>query len=270
MSADRPSLGARRGRWCALCGALLLSLCGCGQEAPIVTDLKQISDPLSEDEFATFERIVNGLPEPHLKDLPDVFLSLPQWQDARTLPVNELAAEEERRLEEAWQVERIAPRLAGRKGLARLLRRERVSVEHFISLTMAVAAALSRAHLPENSELLDKLIQRSGLTVDRLHRDQRLFSSLTTEGRYHILDDAVWLHRVSRAKLLQTVPAENVALVRQHADWLKEVLPKSLQRDPFADLANRLEERGLPFVELPQSGSDDQIEWSAADALVGN
>jgi hypothetical protein len=103
--------------------------------------------------------------------------------------------------------------------------------------------------------------------IDGLQHDGRIYSSLEIENRYAVLDEALWLHRVDRLKRLLGAPAENVALAEKHRDWLAKVLPACFRTDPLADVADLLGEQGLPFVELPESGSDAHIEWDPAVVL---
>lgn len=241
---------------------------GCAEAPSEFTGVKQPNEPIADNEWAAFVRVVDDLPQPKLKDMSSPFPPLPQWQDARTLTVNELASEERRALEKAWEVSRVAAQLARSKKLARALEREKMTHEQFVGLALAAGAALARSHLDDDYSFEDYL-RRGADEIEVLKHDQRLFSAMSIDVRHSVLDRAVWLHRIDRAERMRAIPAENVALVRKHAAWMADVMPSAFQRSPLADVADLLTERGLPFVELPESGNDDQIEWNAAEALVG-
>jgi len=243
-------------------------LSGCAEEEVQFTEIKRPGERITAAEWGAFERIVKALPEPKLAPLADVAMPLPQWQDARTLPVQELVFEERRALADAWDPERVARRFARSRSLPRLLRRERLTVEQFTSLALAIGAAMRRSKLPEDYPWED-LLQRGRGAIDALQRDQRLFSGLPVDVRHRLLDEAVWLHRVDRAQRLREVPAENVALVNKHADWLAEVMPQFFQSHPLDDVTDMLEEYGLPFSELAETGRDDELRWNPAQAVIG-
>jgi hypothetical protein len=250
----------------ALVGAMLAICAGCADEAPLSTDVKPITDPLTSDDWAQFKKVVDGLGPSGLKDLPSVFAPLPDWQALRTLPVSELAASEQRLLDEHWDPKSMTPRLSQRPGLARMLRREKFTPEQFAGLILSVGAALARTQIPDGVPI-DELLRRGHTVVDALKNDQRLYSSLEIEDRYAVLDQVVWLHRVDRLKRLKATPAENVALAQKHAVWLKQVLPACFLTDPLADVPDLLGEQGLPFVELPESGTDAEIDWDPLTAI---
>src|SRR5262245_52606260 len=121
-----------RRRWWFLCGIVLAVCAGCAEEAPLSTEVRALKAPLSEAEWTQFRNIVQGLGPAGLKDLPGVFAPLPDWQASRTLPVSELAASEQRLLDEHWDPKSMTPRLAQRTGLSRLLRREKLTPEQFV------------------------------------------------------------------------------------------------------------------------------------------
>lgn len=251
----------------ALAAALLL-LTGCAEEELHFTEVRQFDQPVTPEEWAAFQRIVDAMPEPKLAPLNGVSLPLPQWQDARTMPVYELAAEEQRALQTAWDPSQAARRFTGTRGLGRLLSREHMTVEQFTGVALAIGAAMRRVRISDDFPW-DEVLRRGHRTIAALERDQRLFSGLPIDIRHRVLDEAVWLHRVERVERLQKVPPENLELVAAHKDWLSKLMPEAFRKHPFEDVADLLEERGLPFVELPESGRDDELEWNPADAIVG-
>lgn len=231
-------------------------------------EVRKFSDPLTEQDWATFEQIVKELPEPKLRKATDIVPQLPQWQEARTLPVNDLALEEQQSLAEYIDPAAMAERLKRLPGLLRLLKQRQVTPEQFAGLVVAIGAACRRSHLAEDYPF-DDAIRHDERTLARISKDHRLFAGISPEDRYRVLDDAVALHRVHRAQQLKQVPADNVKLVQEHQDFLKQVLPEGLLQHPFEDVMNLLEERGLPFIESRALGSDDDLRWKPEDAVVG-
>ena len=128
---------------------------------------------------------------------------------------------------------------------------------------------MRRAALPDDFPL-SEVIRRGKATLEHLSRDKRLFASLSVEDRHRVLDEAIWLHRVQQAELMQSIPESNLGLVRRHAAWLTKIMPEHFHQPPFENAAALLEEQGLPFIELPDTGSDEQLEWSLQDAIVGS
>jgi hypothetical protein len=248
--------------------AATLLAAGCAEEEIHFTEIRKAHEPVTPEEWQAFVRIVDDMPEPKLEPLAATIPPLPQWQDARTMPVYELAAEERRVLETAWDPTQAARRFTGVRGLGRLLGRERMTVEQFTGIALAIGLAMRRTRLSDDFPW-DELLRRGERTLLAFDRDQRLFSGLPIDLRHRVLDEAVWLHRVERAERLRKVPAENIALATEHADWLAKSMPQAFRKHPFEDVVDLLEERGLPFVELPDTGRDDELEWNPADAIVG-
>jgi hypothetical protein len=253
-------------RQLALVGALLAACAGCGEEAVLSIEVKQPDQPLTEAEWTSFRRAVEGLGPNGLNDLPGVFPPAPDWPATRTLPVSGLADAEQRLLADQWEPATHAGRLTHRPGLARVLRREQLTAEQLIGLTLTVGAALARSQLPEEVPF-DDLLRRDQTVADALAHDERIYSLLETEDRYAVLDRALSLHRIDRLKRMQSVPAENVALLKEHHEWLRKVLPACFHTNPLAAVQDRRAEHGVPFVEHPITGSDAAIEWDPSQAL---
>ncbi len=246
----------------------LSAVVGCAEEEIEYREVKRPDELIRAAEWVAFVRIVDQLPEPKLRELPGLQPPLPQWHQARTLPVDELAAEERSRLEKSWDPPRLARDLKRIPGLARLIRVEKMTLEQFVGLALTIGTAMQKARLPEDFPL-DDLVRRGNLTSKVLGNDHRLFATLSIEDRHRVLDDAVWLHRVHRARILRGIPVSNVTLVRRHAEWLSRVMPARFEESPFGDVVDLLEEQGVPFKELPDPGSDADLEWSPDEAIVG-
>jgi hypothetical protein len=253
-----------------ICLILALALlAGCGKPAIEFREVKRVHDKVTEAEMQRFLRIVHSLPDKKLPDFPPVYRSLPNWAQERTLPVNELAKEEQELLDEAWDVDALARHLKGNRHLEQAVRREQLTLEQFVGLMLAIGAARSRSALRKNQDL--ETVIKHGETVARqLDKDNRKFANLSREARYTVLRHAGWITRVDRAALLKEVPPENIALVEAHAAQLDKVLPEYFRTNPLDSIADLLEEHGMPFEELPASGRDDEITWGPDDnPLVG-
>lgn len=255
--------------YAVICVLGLCTLAGCLEDEVVSLEVKHPDEIIYRGEWEKFERIVNELPEPKLRELPSLFPPLPQWQVARTLPVSELAQEERKTVEAAWDTTQQTVNLATFKELPRLLRREQLTEDQFLGLIFAIGTAMRRATI-EDEEIFKSYQERAAGVIYLLEHDQRLFASLTMEDRYRVLDDAIWLHRHERAVQFSKIPEPNIQLVQRHAKWLKSVMPSELQRDPFDDLGTPFDELGVPFVESGSMGSDAEIEWIPSEAIVGH
>ena len=253
-----------------LFGVLVLCavVVGCAGDEPAFTVTKRIDEKVTDVELKAYVRVIRSLPDEKLPDLPLVFAPPPQWNQARTLPVGELVNEEQNLISERWSAEWLARYFEKNRRLARALRRERMSVEQFAGLTLAVGAALARNTL-EDDRNLDKVLKKGYTAIKRLKSNTHPFSSLGREGKHHILRQAAWITRVDRIERLMQVPPENIALVRTHLDMLQPMFPAEFGSDPLAAVADRLEEQGMPFEEMIESGSDAEIEWDPHDVAVG-
>jgi hypothetical protein len=148
------------------------------------------------------------------------------------------------------------------------LRHENMTREQFVGLTFAIAIAASRSQL-RDTQNLDAIVAQGESVLSQLRRETRLFSSLTEERMYHILQQAIWISRIDRAKHLRMVPSGNVELVRKYQEELNSVLPEEFLVNPLDSVADQLEETGVPFAELDETGNDTEIQWSVDHAIVG-
>ena len=80
----------------------------------------------------------------------------------------------------------------------------------------------------------------------------------------------MWIARVNRAERLIQVPPENINLVRRHWDEIKNSLPPDFLKNPLDDLTDTLEERGTPFTINEKEDSDELLQWTKTDAIIGH
>ncbi len=256
-------------RFAAAWGTVLcLATIGCHEEAISYREVKRVDERVTAAELKSFFAVVDSLPEKALPPLPSIDSPAPQWSITRTLPVGELVREEQKAIIEHTSVEWLARHCNHVRALKRALRRERMTLEQFFGLVLTMGTALSVDEVDSQRDL-DVILARGKRIVAGLVKDQRVFSALTEDGAYHVLEQASWIPLIDRVQRLKQVPPENLALARRHHDRLKAIFPKEFTTDPLAGFAKILENRGAPFVELPSSGSDERIEWSREQAIVG-
>jgi hypothetical protein len=246
---------------------LVAAVAGCGKPEIEFREVKRVHDKVTEAELQRFLRIVDSLPDKKLPDFPPVYRPLPNWSPERTLPVHELAKEEQELLDEAWDVDALARLLKSNRNVDRAVRREQLTLEQFVGLTLAIGAARSRSLVRKDQDL-DAVIKHGTAIAAQLAKDNRKFANLTREARYSVLRHAGSITRVHRATLLKEVPPENIALVKSQAAQLDKVLPEYFRVNPLDNIADLLEEQGMPFEELPASGRDDEITWGPDDNPV--
>ena len=252
----------------AISACLVCLLLGCSEMAPEYTEVKRIDEPVTPAELEAFLRIARDLPDGRLPKLPAVFLPPPEWSATRTLPVSELVVEERQRIEERWSVDWLTSHLERSRALDRVLKREQLTTGQFVGLWLTLGAAMSRSTVREDQDL-DRLVERGTAVVEGLLQDKRPFSEHSQVARHAALSQAVWLTRVARARRLREVPLENLELIRERHSTLAELLPPEFMANPFDSITDPLEEWGIPFEELPESGTDDQLGWDANEALIG-
>ncbi len=259
-----PSLAVRRSLSIAVCFLLV----GCAEEPSPFTETRKPDQVILPEEWAAFQRIIEALPASKLIEMPAINPPLPNWIETRSLPVNELVAEEQKALAEAWNLEVVLPRFEQTQALQRALDDERMSFEQFVGVTLTVSAAMLRAQLADDFDFEDF---KRGINEDVvvLQRDRRLYSAMTPDARHQVLRDAISLHRLDRMERLSLVPPENVLLIREHKDFLAASMHPRYRKDPLDDVKDLLTELGLPFVEKSGSGSDDHLEWDPAEAIGG-
>lgn len=241
---------------------------GCAEPQIEFHEVRQPSEVIRPREWLAVKQIIEQLPEPKLRQLPPTQPPLPQWQEARTLPVDELTSEERALLQSYSEPAHYQAYISRLPRINSLLQEAQLTREQFTGFLLSLSAAIRRTNLPEDFPV-DDLIRRGDPAVKQLSGDNRLFASLSIEDRHRVLDDAVWLHRVYRAQRLQHIPDENLALVRKNWDWLKSVMPAEVFQPPFDDVVDLLETQGIPFVEGTGVDSDANIEWDQSDAIIG-
>lgn len=245
-----------------------LTLAGCGATTIDFTEVKRIDERLTDAEMQSFLKIIDSLRDKKLPTMPESFVHPPEWNPSRTLPVGELVDDELLKLSQRWSEDWLAKHLEASRRLERALNKERMTRKQFVALATVIGTALSRSTLDRKTDF-DQMIEKGEPIIANLREDDRPFSSLSPEGQYQLLQRAVWVTRVDRAKHLKLVPTENVDMVTRHQERLREVFPASYVQNPLDDIADVLEEQGLPFIEIEESGSDERIEWESARVIFG-
>ncbi len=243
-------------------------LSGCEDPTLTFTEVKRVSEEVTPGELRTFFEIVEHLPDKTLPSFPDLYLPLPNWNAERTLPISDLVDAEQLSLAERWETQHLVDALPQSRRLDRWLLRKRMTREQFVGLTLAIGAALSRSTVRENQDLAE-IMAKGERVVSRLRSNGEPFNSLSPEAMHNVLHEAAWITRHDRARRLLSIPETNVELALKHSDELVKLFPGELTRNPFDGIADRLDEQGIPFEELPGNDSFDTLSWDPEDAIVG-
>ncbi|MCH7688762.1 MAG: hypothetical protein IH899_19125, partial [Planctomycetes bacterium] len=219
---------------------------GCSDDSLEFTEVKRPSEKVTQEEYESFIRVIESLPEKRLPEFTPVLIPVPKWSKSRTLRINDLVSEAQNEINDRWKVEWVARQLKRKRALQRLLRREKMTTEQFVGLTLTIGIALNRNTIRENQDL-NQIITSGDQVVRKLKTDKRLFHKLTQEGRHAVLRDAVWITRIDRAKRLLEVPPENMELVETHREVLVKIFPAYFSSNPLDELIDNLEEFGIPF-----------------------
>lgn len=246
---------------CLLCGQVLLA--GCVDESLQFTEVKRIHEKVTESELQTFLRIINSLTDKKLPDSVSIFAPPPDWDLSRTLPVSKLVNEEIKLIRERSSVEKLAEHLQKNRRLQRALRREKLTPEQFVGLSLAIGVAIGRSTLRRDQDL-DRIIKAGEKSIKSLETTyKKSFNQYSDEDQHRILRQAVWITRKDRAQQLKEVPPENyIDLVQRHGDVLKDIFPPVFTSNPLDAVADLLEEQGIPFQELDEERTDDKIDWT--------
>lgn len=247
---------------------VLLCLGGCWSKPLEYVEVKRIDEVVTESELEDFLEVIRLMPEGKMPELPTIYREPVRWSASRTLPVSELVNEELAQIERPWDTEYLAGEVENNRRLKRVLRRIEMSPEQFMGLLLAVGTAMNRSQLPEDYDF-DEVVQRGDKVIRKLKRNETPFVEYSPDRQFSVSRESVWLYRVDRAKRLRDVPRKNVALVRRHWDELSEIFPPEFTIDPLGIIADQLEEKGIPFAELPATGNDAEIQWNPNEALIG-
>lgn len=241
---------------------------GCSEESLEYTEVKRPNEKVTEEEYEAFLRVIDSLPEKKLPEFTSVLVPAPKWLKSRTLRINDLVSEAEIEISDRWKVEWIARQLKRNRSLQRILRREAMTTEQFVGLTLTIGVALSRNTIRSHQDL-NQIVKTGNEIVRQLKTDNRLFHKLKEEGRHAVLRDAVWITRIDRAKRLRQVPPENMELAETHEEELVKIFPNYFSINPLDELIDNLEEFGIPFEFLPDSGFDEITQWEKLNPIVG-
>lgn len=242
---------------------------GCEEPELVQPEPKRADDLLTQKEVEAFLSVVDGLPGQKLPALPAVMLPPPQWNRNRTLPISDLVKEEEKTLRDHQSIDWFISHVPQSRFLKRALRKERLTMEQFVGLYLALGISMSRDHLPADRDLAQVLVRGKRAIAALKKEEKKTLVDLPEEQAYYVQEQSGWLAVVDRASRLNPVHPQNVVLVRQNADRLRAVLPEEFTRNPLLEFATILDDRGVPFQEPPGHESDDRIVWSRERALVG-
>jgi len=257
---------------CRVCPISLLLvagtlLAGCGEPVQKFAEPRDIGDKVSDADLETFFQVVDELPDKKLPEMPPLFKSPPAWDEQRTLPVNELVREESDELEKLWNSEHLIHHLAKDRALQKALK-QRMSPAQFVGLIKTIGAALARNAVRPDQDLR-LIVEQGKRRLGKLRAQTQRFNQLQPDEQHDVLTTAVWITRIDRARRLMEVPPENLAMVKEHHDRLKAIFPQEFWTNPFDPIADQIEELGMSFSELRQTGLDAEIEWKESDALRG-
>lgn len=254
---------------CSLLSAVSLFGAGCSKKSLDYTEIKQINEKVTEAELKKYLKVTKLIPEQKTPTFPSVFAPAPTWSHIRSLPIEDLVNSEQINLSQQWDIHRISDHFGPRnRMLKKALQRRGMSKEQYISFTLALGLAASRIQLKESQDL-DEIIEKGNKIIQKLQLEKRPFSSLSLEERHRTLHEAMWIARVNRAERLNQVPPENINLVRNNWDQIKEILPPEFLKNPLEDLSDTLEERGTPFTIDEKNDSDELLQWTTTDAIIG-
>jgi len=242
-------------------------LAGCGEQAPKFAEPRDVGDKVTDADLDTFFQVVDELPDKKLPEMPALFKSPPAWDEQRTLPVHELVREESDELEKLWNDEHLIRHLAKDRALQKSLR-ERMSPAQFVGLVKTIGAALARNAVRPDQDLR-LIVEQGKRRLGPLRAQTQRFNQLEPDERHVVLTTAVWITRIDRARRLMRVPPENLAVVKSHYDRLKAIFPQEFWANPFDSIADQIEELGMSFSELRQTGLDAEIDWKESDAIRG-
>jgi hypothetical protein len=241
---------------------------GCSKESLEFTEVKRQSEKVTQKEYESFIRVIESLPKKRLPDFSPVLIPVPKWSKSRTLRINDLVSEAQTEISDRWKVEEVARQLKRKRSLQRVLRREKMTTEQFVGLTLTLGIALNRNTIRENQDL-NQIVTFGDQVVRKLKTDKRLFHKLTQEGRLVVLRNAVWITRIDRAQRLLDVPPENMKLVETHQETLAKIFPDYFTNNPLDKLIDTTEEFGIPFETLRDSGFDEITQWEKRNPIIG-
>jgi hypothetical protein len=143
-----------------------------------------------------------------------------------------------------------------------------MSPAQFVGLVKTIGAALARNAVRPDQDLR-LIVEQGKRRLGPLRAQTQRFNQLEPDERHVVLTTAVWITRIDRARRLMRVPPENLALVKSHYDRLKAIFPQEFWANPFDSIADQIEELGMSFSELRQTGLDAEIDWKESDAIRG-
>lgn len=240
---------------------------GCSAQPQKFSEPREIGDKVTDADLNAFLQVIGDLPEKKLPEMPALFKRPPSWDEQRTLPVSELVREENDDLEKLWNDENLIRYLSKDRVLQKALR-QRLSIAQFVGLVKTIGVALSR-NAVRTDQNLHKIVEQGKKRIEALRSQTERFNQLKPDERHVVLTTAVWITRIDRARRLLQVPPENRAMAMDHFDRLKAIFPREFTTNPFDSIADQIEELGMSFEELRQTGLDAEIEWKESEVLRG-
>src|SRR5215471_10935667 len=171
---------------------VLLLVSGCSEPEEVQTEPKRADDLLTAADLESFLSIVHSLADQKAPAMPAVILPPPQWSRNRSLPVSELVNEDEKTRTERASIEWLSAHCPRSRFLMRALRREKMTIEQFVGLYLALAMSLYRDSVPADRDL-DAVLVRGKQTIADMKKDQRTFSGLAEELAKYLQEQSGWL-----------------------------------------------------------------------------
>lgn len=248
---------------------VMMGLVGCQDNQLDYLEVKRVHELLTEQEIKTYLRIIDNLPEEKMPEFPPAYPPPVQWDEKRSLTVLDLVEAEERNISNHWNEDTLSRQLDKNRELKKQLRRARMTTRQFIGFTRAIGCATGRLAVKDTRDMTRKLEQGDAVVRRLKTNAETPFSKLEPEERHVVLQEAMWLTRVYRIKMMQQVPPENVELVKKYKEELLDVFPEDFTENPIDAVRDMLVDYGLPFEEIKPDGSDVELTWELSEARVG-
>ena len=253
-----------------LTAVVVLAVSGCAEPQIAFREVQRLDDTLRESDIELLERIAGKLNGGRLPEMAPHFVSPPNWASDRPASVATLAREELARVRTGTRLSVLSESLGREVRLAHLLKREKMTVDQYAGLVLAVGTASQRGRL-DASQDLGEYVATGRRRLKSLADREESFASLTRQEQVNAVEQATWVTRVDRAERLARIPEENVTLARKVRSRLEKVLPRQFLVPPLAGINVPLLDAGVPFREGPETGFDSELFWSSTDerAVIG-
>ena len=254
--------------WCCYV-CITAGLVGCGGHQEHHEHVKELTEEVTPSELEQLLAIIDRLPGGKLPTFDSPMSPPTRWALGQEKSIERIAGEKLDQLEERWTPGYVSQTFVRNPRLRWAMASAEMSPENFSALILSVGVALSKSSVPPETDL-GNLLKRAREGAQKLNEDRRSMATLASDEQYQIVQQSLWIPLLDLMTHYPMVSDGTLQLVKQHRARLEKAFPPEFTENPLPYYDKILNNSGLPFEDLPETGITDLTAWDPESTARAN